>query len=322
MTDFLLLEEISKLIGRLERPRLMHRKGICAGGYFRPYMSLSDYTKAELFLNPDRATDVAVRFSSMLGGEGTADTSRNIKGLSVKFSHEDGSYDLICQSIPVYFINDETKFPDLHRALSDKYSFDGGDKRKLWDFAAANPESINCILRLYSFCGLSSSFTDIVMYSVNTYIWKNSKDRKYLVRYKWVPLKPNGVENVGDKRINSIFAEFMAGFDPDIATEQMISHIESGKFPQYELHVQLIDYEYINDSSYIKTTLCWNEDVIKSFPVGIMKLTKILRDSEDGKKAQHFSPTNLIDGIEMCGDDFTKVMGYSHNMGANMRGVL
>ena len=104
MTDFLLFESLHKMIKETQKPRLMHKKGTCVKGYFRPFISLSDLTEASIFNSVDNVTPVSIRFSSMLGDNGTADSRRNIKCMSVKFHSIDGVYDMICQSLPVFFI--------------------------------------------------------------------------------------------------------------------------------------------------------------------------------------------------------------------------
>ena len=110
MTDFQMLEQIQRMIKEMPRPRLLFRKGLTVRGFFRPYMSFADHTQAEIFSSTDEVTPVTVRFASMFGQKGTADTVRNIKGMSVKF-HGSEEYDMVCQSIPVFFIDEKQKLP-------------------------------------------------------------------------------------------------------------------------------------------------------------------------------------------------------------------
>ena len=123
MTDFLLLEQLYKMIKGIPRPRLMFKKGIVLHGYFRPYMSLRDYTKSAIFEDADKVIPVIVRFQAMLGSGGTADTMRNIKGMNIKFLIDNNEYDMICQNIPVRFINDKEKLLDLFKIFYKREQF-------------------------------------------------------------------------------------------------------------------------------------------------------------------------------------------------------
>ena len=129
MTDFLLLEKLHEMVSQKRRRRIAFEKGICAKGFFQPYMSFSGYTRAGLFSDQDIRTPVLARFSSMMGDWGTADTARNIKALAVKFDTDDGEYDLLCQSLPVFFSHRWEKLPDIIDAMSKQSLFSGIDSR-------------------------------------------------------------------------------------------------------------------------------------------------------------------------------------------------
>ncbi|MFQ8603111.1 MAG: catalase [Anaerovoracaceae bacterium] len=323
MADFLFLEQLNKIMRQVPRPRLMYKKGIGAKGFFKPYMTFRDYTKAEIFQSADEIFPVKVRFSSMFGERGTSDTVRNIKGFSVRFCTEESKYDLICQSLPVYFINDEEKFFKLMGAFSKDYPFDGINSKNLWSFLIENPESVNCIVRLFSSRGLVESYTDIKWYSVNTYVWENEKGKKFLVRYKWKPAQNKKIDEIADKKrpMDRVFAEFMAGFDPDIASDTLKRNMEEGDFPSFELFVQIVDYKFISHPNYLKRTVCWNDNINPPVKVGILKLTDVIKEHGESGDSDCFAPGNIIPGISLCEDEFSKVMDYAHKIGGIERGA-
>ena len=321
MTDFLLLKQLHKMVKDIRRPRLIFDKGICVRGYFRPYMSLSDYTKAKIFDNITEITPVKARFSSMLGDCGTADTIRNIKGFSVKFCTGEKDFDLITHNLPVFFINDPEKILSLRNALTKNNSFDGINDTRFWQFAVDNTESINCIMHLFSNEGISDSFINIYWYSANTYIWKNKNEDKYLVRLKWKPIcgddkKCAGV-NAG-KKMNRVFAEFMAGFDPDIAMDGIRESISDGNFPAFELQAQILDFKYSSHPDYIRHTLWWNENINVPLSVGLLKITDA--ENREEEDSYDFAPGNTIDGIELCSDNFSEVADYLCRISSAERG--
>ncbi len=322
MTDFLLLEKLQKLVVEKRRRRAVFEKGICAEGAFRPYFSFADYTSAGVFSDPDTETPVFVRFSSMLGDWGTADTARNIKGLAVKFMTPEGVYDMMCQSLPVFFTDDWKKLPQLADTLSGGPHFGRPDSRKLWDFVLANRESINCILHFYSRCGVSASFLSQSWYTADTFIWRSASGNRHLVRYRWVP-----VENMNNRsyryacdkasRMDSMFAEFMAGFDPDTAIEDIRCTFDDGEEILFELQVQITGYSHITSPWYMKRTLCWNEELVPPVPVGVMRLERMADDVYGGEHI--FAPGNMIPGIEMCDDGFAAVTDHLHRMAGSWR---
>ena len=310
MTDFLLLEKIHKMIKELSKPRIMFRKGISADGFFRPYMSFSEYTQAKLFSSYDEITPVKVRFASMLGDKGTADTVRNIKGMNVKFVSAEGEYDMICHSLPVFFINSEDKFFDIKEAFTRREMFDGVNTDAFWRFLTENPESVNCAVRLFSQEGLSASYIDMKWFSVNSDVWENSTGEKCLVRYKWVPAADKIHKSEGKKRMDRISAEFMAGFDADKALREMESAIEDGRFPEYELYIQMADYDSVSESEYLSRTLMWDEEKHPYAAAGVMKLTEIPQDRRKNCDLLSFAPGNTVRGIDICRDGFADIMNY------------
>ena len=320
MTDFLMLKQLHRMIKEIPKPRLMFRKGIFAEGFFRPYMSFSDYTESEIFSSFDEVTPVTVRFASMLGNKGTADTVRNIKGMSVKFQ-SDEEYDMICHSMPVFFINEDTKFFSMLKAFTKREYFDGINNTDFWRFIVENPEAANCAIRLFSYEGLSSSFIDMSWFSANLTVWKNSKGKRFLVRYKWIPIyEEKEKTEKGRNKVDRISAEFIAGFDSDRASNELESAVSSGNFPKFELYVQMLDYDRYNKYDYVRNTLIWEDETVSPVAAGIMRLTGIPDDRQFKRDMVSFAPGNTAKGIELYSDGFNDMMNYIYQIEAFERG--
>lgn len=310
MTDFFIAEEIYKMIKSIPKPRLLFKKGITVKGYFHPYMSLQDYTTAKIFRDPDEITPVTVRFSSMLGDKGTADTRRNVKNMSVKFHSYNDTYDVICQNIPVtmsYSIKCLTEIVDIYNIRD---YFDGINRDKFWKFVSEHKESILYALILYSHTGISDSFINIKQFSVNRYFWRNSNNVLSLVRYKWLPKTRKTKEQVCDDRLVSVnAAEFIAGYDPDRAIDEMISCINNNKYPAFELYIQMVSGSKICNRKYRDNTLLWDEKEAPYMRAGIMVLDQIDMNMTDDPKI-YYLPSNTVDGIELCEDKISHTIDF------------
>ena len=321
MTDFFIAEEIQKMIKAMPKPRLLFKKGVTARGYFRPYMSLKDYTSADIFSSQDEITPVTVRFSSLLGDRGTADTRRNIKSMAVKFHSHNDIYDMICQNIPIPITNDIDKLSAAAETFRNRDDFDGINTEKFWEFISKHGECLAFALMLYSYHGLSDSYLNINMFSVNTYLWINEDSSFSLVRYKWMPAAENNVKTaVRTQPMTVNAAEFIAGYDPDRAVNEVVSEIRSRNFPAFELYIRMIGDSRRNDSKFRDSTLIWNEKDAPYMCAGIMVLDQIDGDNIDDHDLC-FLPGNTVDGIELCMDEMTRVLDFLLRSEAMERGA-
>ena len=322
MTDFLLLEKIYKMIKDTPKPRIMFRKGITLRGHFRPYMSFSDLTKAQMFDSPDRVTPVTVRFSSMLGDNGTADTMRNIRAMDAKFSTSQGNYDMMCRSLPVSFINDPMKFGSLMSAFSRRSAFDGVNRGAFWQFIVENPEAVNCVLRFFSCKGLSDSYIYIDMFSVNSVIWENCCGQKRLVRYRWQPFTVDSSAFCDKTTVMDMnTAEFLASYDPDRGLRQIISSLAKGSLPCFELHIQMKEYSPAAERTFSRQTLCWNEKLYPPVAAGRMRLETL---EENCRKSEllSFAPGRTVDGIALCRNEMADFKDFLYRIEAAERGGI
>lgn len=306
MADFKLFNKIANMNKEMIPERIMHERGVGAYGTFYLYMPFSDYTKAEFLCDTDNFIEVFVRFSRALGKRGSAETLRDVRGMAVKFFTNQGVYDLICQNMPVYFINDANKFPELYRALrpNNGTSFNND---AFWKFVSNNPESLHLIMWLYSNRGTINSYRFMEAYSVNTYLWENELKESYYVRYKWNPLQ-------GIRDIPANEAEFLAGYDPDALTNDLFSAIENGNYPEYELTVQLIPKGKESEQREIfDTTLVWPERACPQIKVGKIVLNRLPSDFHDEVDLAHFSPSNTVPGIAVPDDDLLTAMCFAYD---------
>lgn len=292
--------------------RVMFAKGAGARGVFQPYMTMSDYTEAAFLSDPERETPVFVRFSkaSAEGGE----TGRDLRGFAVKFYTEEGNYDLIAGSMPVFYISDPMKIPALITALKKEKESNLSRPEMFWTFAAANPETIHMILRLYGNAGTVKSYRTMPGYSVATYRWVNQSGERFLARCRWAPL-------AGVKCITRQEGEFLAGFDGDAASRDLYETLKEGKTVEYELAVQLVPEEKQEDFSFSLTdaTKLWPAEQIPYIRVGKLTLTDTAEDYLNEVEKAAFSPANLVKGIEFSADPLLSVMSFAMEDGQRHR---
>ena len=316
MTDYLLMDYLAQVSNKTIKERAMHIKGAGAYGAFRPYMSMSDYTKAAFLQDSEVVTPVFVRFSKMLGRGGSPDTERSPKGFSVKFFTTEGKYDLICQNMPVFFISEGKKLPELLEAFSPKKNTNLADNESFWNFFSKNPEAVNIVTWLYSDRGTTKSYRHLEGYSVNTYKWISKNGEEYYVRYKWSPMS-------GVKEISRNEAEFLCGFDPDIAAKELYEAIEEQQYPEYELSVQLVSVEHIDayDFDLLNCTVAWSEKEIPTIKIGKMVLNRIPENYYEEVEKSGFNPLNLVSGIAFSEDKLLEIMSFAMSSGARSRGA-
>lgn len=320
MTDFLLLERISRLNSQIPRPRLLHRKGVAAQGVFHPYMSLADYTCAEFLKHPEKEIPVTVRFSKTMGEAGCGDSLRDTHGFAVKFHTEQGDWDLLCHNMPVYYIDDPSKFPQMVRQLSPAQR-EYGREPGFWEFLSENPAAVNLALRLYSDKGTIKSYRFMEGYSVMTFKWINERQEELYVRYRWNPLCEG---DEGDERRTGVSyqeAEFLAGFSPDCCISDLTLALEEGNLPIYELEVQIMDEQQAKSCGFdfLSATLLWPEDQFPYTKIGKMTLEKVC--SREMGENLCFVPSNLTEGMEFANREFLEIMDYAQKDGGRQRGA-
>ena len=234
LQDVHLIEKLAHFDRERIPERVVHAKGAGAHGFFKPYRSMEKYTCADFLRHPENETPVFVRFSTVVGSKGSPDTLRDPRGFAVKFYTQQGNYDLVGNDLPVFFIRDAIKFPDMVHAFKPAPDTNIPDANRFWDFVSLHPESTHMITWLFSDRGTIRSYRTIEGFGVHTYVWVNAEGKAIYVKYHWKPAA--GVESLDRHE-----AARLAGADPDVATRDLREWIASGKTAEYELHVQMME---------------------------------------------------------------------------------
>ncbi len=304
----------------LERP--LHVKGFGAFGTFQTMYSMRDYTKLKFLQVPGQQVPAMVRFSLAAGNKGTPDTSRNVRGFSVKFYTNEGIFDLLCNHIPVLFVRDGVKFPQAIAALSPSPVNNLTNPDRFWRFFATAPETTHFVTWLYSDVGTIKSFRHIKGFGVNTFVWRNAQGERRYVKYHWIPL-------AGEEYISRQEAVALACKNPDIAGQDLFDTIASGRPVQYELHVQLMDpcdEDYLPFDP-LDCTKTWSEEQYPLIPVGRLTLNRNPVDYMEQIEKVAFSPANLLDGAELSDDKLLQARAniywdsQRHRLGKNFRDI-
>ncbi|MDD1699295.1 MAG: catalase [Methanoregula sp.] len=322
LQDIPLIEKLAHFDRERIPERVVHAKGAGAHGYFRVYKNMALYTKAKFLQDPEKKTLVLVRFSTVVGARGSADSVRDPRGFAVKFYTEDGNYDLVGNNLPVFFIRDAIKFPDMVHSFKPapdtNIPVSSSANNRFWDFISLSPESTHMITWLFSDRGTVKSFRKMEGFGVNTYIWVNDKGKGVYVKYHWKPAA--GIETIDRHESTRL-----AGEDPDIATRDLYDWIASGKTVEYELNVQLMEFEdeFKLDFDPLDATKTWPEDKYPLMKVGKMVLDKNPENYFAEVEQAAFCPASVVPGIEPSADKLLqgRLFSYAdtqrHRLGPN-----
>lgn len=307
LEDMHLIDKLAHFDRERIPERVVHAKGAGAFGVFVPYQSMCQYTCADFLNAPNKPTNVFVRFSTTGGSKGSADTVRDVRGFAVKFYTNHGIYDLVGNHIPVFFIRDAMKFPDLvHAAKPDPHS-NLRDPERFWDFISCTPESTHIISWLYSDAGIIKNYAKMNGYSVNTYVWVNAKGERRYIKYHWKSMQ--GIETISRQK-----AAELAGTNPDIASSLLFNDIAQGNCPKYELCVQMMcekDAQCL-DYNPLDATKIWSECDFPLCKVGLMTLNKNPENFFAQVEQAAFCPGNLVNGIEFSADKLLQGRSFSY----------
>ncbi|NMM09879.1 MAG: catalase [Polaromonas sp.] len=238
MEDFILREKITHFDHERIPERVVHARGSGAHGYFKVYKPMVQYTHAAFLQDPDIETPVFVRFSTVVGSKGSADTVRDVRGFAVKFYTSEGNYDLVGNSIPVFFIQDAIKFPDLIHAIKPEPHHDmpqaASAHDTFWDFASLMPESTHMLMWAMSDRAVPRSLRMMEGFGVHAFRFINARGDVHYVKFHWKP-------KLGVHGLAWDEAQKIAGKDPDFHRRDLWEAIESGNFPEWELGVQIVE---------------------------------------------------------------------------------
>ncbi|MEW6066812.1 MAG: catalase [Nitrospirota bacterium] len=322
LQDVHLIEKLAHFDRERIPERVVHAKGAGAHGYFQVYKNMAKYTCANFLQDPKKQTPVFVRFSTVVGARGSADTARDPRGFAVKFYTEEGNYDLVGNNLPVFFIRDAIKFPDMVHAFKPApetgFPTSSSANSRFWDFISLTPESTHMITWLFSDRGTVKSYRKMEGFGVNTYKWVNDTGKVVYVKYHW---KPKAKIETIDRRESTR----LSGEDPDIATRDLYDTIASGRTVEYELCVQIMEIadELKQDFDPLDATKTWPEDKFPLIPVGKMVLNRNPENFFAETEQAAFCPASIVPGIDFSADKLLqgRIFSYAdtqrHRLGPN-----
>ncbi|CDM61717.1 MULTISPECIES: catalase C [Rhizobium] len=291
--------------------RVVHARGYGAHGFFETHQSLAAYTKADLFQRPGERTPAFVRFSTVAGNKGSADLARDVRGFAVKLYTQEGNWDLVGNNIPVFFIQDAIKFPDLIHAAKQEpdRAFPQAQTAhdNFWDFISLTPESMNMIMWIMSDRTIPRSFRFMEGFGVHTFRLVNAKEESTFVKFHWKPKL--GLQSVAWNEAVKI-----NGADPDFHRRDLWQSIQSGNFPEWELQVQLFDQDFADsfDFDVLDPTKIIPEEILPPQPVGRLVLDRMPDNFFAETEQVAFMTQNVPPGIDFSNDPLLQGRNFSY----------
>ena len=311
LEDFMMREKIMHFDHERIPERIVHARGSAAHGYFQVYESQAKYTKAGFLQDPSLITPVFVRFSTVAGFRGSSDTARDVRGFAVKFYTEEGNYDLVGNNIPVFFIQDAIKFPDLIHAVKPEPHNEipqaASAHDTFWDFISLMPESMHMIMWAMSDRAIPRSLRMMEGFGVHTFRLINARGKSCFVKFHWKPLL--GVHSVAWDE-----AQKISGKDPDFHRRDLYEAIESGAFPEWELGIQVVDEkdEFKYEFDLLDPTKLIPEELVPVQRIGKMVLNRNVDNFFAETEQVAFHPANLVPGIDFSNDPLLQGRLFSY----------
>ncbi len=311
LEDFHLREKIMRFDHERIPERVVHARGAGAHGTFQVYESLARYTTASFLTNPALITPVFVRFSTVVGSRGSADTVRDVRGFAAKFYTEAGNFDLVGNNMPVFFIQDGIKFPDLVHALKP-------DPRKeipqassahdrFWDFISLMPETAHMVMWVMSDRGIPRSYRMMEGFGVHTFRLVNAEGMSHLVKFHWKPLL--GMHGLAWEE-----AQQLAGKDADFHRRDLWDAIEAGNYPEYELGIQVVPEADVLKYGFdlLDPTKLLPEELVPVQRIGKLTLNSNPTNFFAETEQVAFCVANLVPGIDVTEDPLLQARLFSY----------
>jgi catalase len=313
LENYQFLEKISHFDRERIPERVVHARGVTAYGYFEAYGTWGDepianYTRALLFHEAGKRTDVALRFSTVIGGRDSVETARDPRGFAIKFYTEDGNWDLVGNNLGVFFIRDAIKFPDvIHSLKPDPVTFRQEPKR-IFDFMSHTPEAMHMLVNLFSPRGIPADYRHMQGFGVNTYKWVTTDGHTSLVKYHWMPKQ-------GVKSLTESDAANIQALDAGHATRDLYESIERGDYPEWELLVQLMSDEEHPELDFdpLDDTKVWPENEFPPKPVGRLVLDRMPENFFAENEQIAFGTGVLVDGLDFSDDKMLVGRTFSYS---------
>ena len=311
LEDFHFREKIFHFDHERIPERVVHARGFGAHGYFETYEPLTDLTRADLFQRAGERTPAFVRFSTVAGSQGSMDLARDVRGFAVKLYTQEGNWDIVGNNIPVFFIQDPIKFPDLVHSV--KAEPDRGFPQaqsahdNFWDFASLMPEATNMLMWVMSDRAIPRSFRFMEGFGVHTFRLVNARGRSTYVKFHWKPKQ--GMQSVlWDEAVK------INGADPDFHRRDLWEAIEQGDLPEWELGIQAFDDRFADRFAFdvLDATKLIPEEVLPVQPIGRLVLDRTVDNFFAETEQVAFCTANVVPGVDFTNDPLLQGRNFSY----------
>ncbi len=322
LSDTHLIEKLAHFDRERIPERVVHAKGTGAHGYFEVTHDITQFTRADFLSQIGKKTDLFVRFSTVGGEKGSADSARDPRGFAVKFYTDEGNYDMVGNNTPVFFIRDAIKFPDFIHTQKRHPAKHTKDPDMMWDFLSLTPESIHQVTILFSDRGTPKSFRHMDGHSSHTYMFYNQAGEHCW--FKW-----HFKADLGFQTLTDAEATELAGTDPDRATKDLYDSIEAGEYPSWTVYVQIMTADDAKNYKFdpFDITKVWYHADYPLIPVGKMVLNRNPENFFAEVEQVAFAPGNFVPGIGVSPDKMLlgRLFSYPdtqrHRLGANFHQI-
>src|SRR5690349_1735778 len=311
LEDFHFREKLTQFDHERIPERVVHARGSGAHGYFQVYESLADITRARFLQDPSIKTPVFVRFSTVAGSRGSADTVRDVRGFATKFYTDQGNFDLVGNNIPVFFIQDGIKFPDIVHAVKPEPHHEmpqaASAHDTFWDFVSLVPETAHMVMWLMSDRAIPRSYRMMEGFGVHTFKLVNARGEAKLCKFHWKPL-------LGAHSLLWDEAQKIAGKDPDFHRRDLWEAIDAGHYPEYELALQIVDEkdELAYGFDLLDPTKLLPEEQVPVRRVGKLTLNRNPDNFFAETEQVAFCVQNVVPGIDFTNDPLMQARLFSY----------
>src|SRR6201747_323937 len=311
LSDFHFREKIFHFDHERIPERVVHARGYAANGFFENYKPLSKYTRADLFQRAGEKTPAFVRFSTVAGSKGSVDLARDVRGFAVKLYTQEGNWDIVGNNIPVFFIQDAIKFPDIIHAVKEEpdCAFPQAQSAhdNFWDFISLTPESMHMVMWVMSDRAIPRSLRFMEGFGVHTFRLVNSKNESTFVKFHWKP-------KLGLQSVLWNEAVKINGADPDFHRRDLWTAIQSGNFPEWELQFQMFDQAFADsfDFDVLDPTKLIPEEILAPIPVGRLVLDRMPDNFFAETEQVAFMTQNVPPGIDFSNDPLLQGRNFSY----------
>ncbi|MCL2438464.1 MAG: catalase [Coriobacteriia bacterium] len=302
-----LIEKLAHFDREVIPERRMHAKGSGAFGTFTVTHDITKYTKARMFEEIGKETEMFVRFSTVAGERGAADAERDIRGFALKFYTEEGNWDLVGNNTPVFFLRDGLRFPDLNHAVKRDPKTNMRSPQNNWDFWSMLPEALHQVTIVMSDRGLPATYRHMHGFGSHTFSMINADNQRVWVKYHWRTRQ--GIKNLTDKE-----AVELVGHDRESHQRDLLDSVESGDFPKWDFYIQVMTEDQAKEhgENPFDITKVWHKGDFPLIPVGTFELNRNPDNYFADVEQAAFNPANIVPGVGLSPDKLLQARLFSY----------